>query len=55
MTLVRKHDHVIDQLAMKDFCEFAGYTIHEFWCVVDKFYNTDLFYKDINGQWVLKE
>jgi N-acetyl sugar amidotransferase len=53
--LVRKHDHKIDQLAVRDFCEFLGYSISEFWNIVDGFYNRDLFEKNQYGEWVLKE
>lgn len=52
--LVKKHDHKLDQLAIKDFCDFLGYSIAEFWKVVDSFYNRDLFEKDRYNQWVLK-
>ncbi|MGE5380680.1 MAG: N-acetyl sugar amidotransferase [Methylocystaceae bacterium] len=52
--LVRKHDHNLDPLAMRDFCNFIGYSTSEFWQIVDKFYNSDLFEKDKLGQWKLK-
>ena len=28
-----------------DFCDFLGYTETEFWHVVDRFYNREIFYK----------
>jgi len=52
--LVKKHDHDLDQKCIEDFCMFAGYTISEFWKIVDKFYNLEIFDKDKNGQWKLK-
>lgn len=52
--LVKKHDHNLDQKCVDDFCEFLGYSISEFWEIVDKFYNRDLFEKDKFGQWKLK-
>lgn len=52
--LVKEHDHKLDSLVVRDFCELAGYTPTEFWQIVDKFYNKDLFTKDENGRWVLK-
>ncbi len=52
--LVKEHDHALDPLAVRDFCEFLGYTETEFWSIVDKFYNRDLFTKDEYGSWVLK-
>ncbi|MDO4720813.1 MAG: N-acetyl sugar amidotransferase [Peptostreptococcaceae bacterium] len=53
--LVREKDHNIDPQAVEDFCSFAGYTETEFWKIVDRFYNRDIFEKDIFGQWKLKE
>ena len=52
--LVKRHDHNLDPKAVKDFIEFAGYTETEFWNIVDKFYNEELFEKDINMEWKLK-
>ena len=40
---------------MRDFCEFCGYSEAEFWSIIDKFYNRDIFYKDEFGRWMLKE
>lgn len=53
--LVRKHDHDLDALAVRDFCEFLGYRETEFWEIVDRFYNKDLFMKNDYGDWILKE
>ncbi|WP_106830632.1 N-acetyl sugar amidotransferase [Parabacteroides pacaensis] len=53
--LVKAHDHALDPLCVRDFCEFLGYTEKEFWDIVDKQYNCDLFEKDTNGCWVLKK
>ena len=39
---------------MRDFCAFCGYTESEFWAIMDKFYNRDLFEKNACGEWVLK-
>jgi len=44
--LIIEKDPVLDQLAMKDFIDFMGYTIKEFWDIVDKFWNPDIFEKD---------
>ena len=52
--LVKEHDANLDPLCVRDFCEFCGYTETEFWAIVDKFYNKDLFEKDIQGRWMLK-
>ena len=52
---VKKHDHALDPFAVRDFCEFCGYSEREFWTIVDKFYNREIFQKDPFGRWVLKE
>ena len=52
--IVRERDHKLDQKCVDDFCRFLGYSKREFWEVVDKFYNRDLFEKDEFGKWVLK-
>ncbi len=53
--LVKEYDHALDPLCVRDFCEFAGYRETEFWEIIDKFYNRDLFEKDSFGKWVLKD
>lgn len=54
--LVKKRDHKVDQKAVQDFCEFLGYTTKEFYDIVEKFYNPELFTKDeITGEWKLKD
>jgi N-acetyl sugar amidotransferase len=53
--LVKEHDHKLDVRAMREFCQFLGYRESEFWAVVDKFYNPDLFKKNECGEWVLKD
>ena len=52
--LVRKHDHDLDVRCVREFCEFVGYSEKEFWEIVDKHYNLDLFEKDKYGRWILK-
>jgi len=51
--LVREHDHKLDQRALDDFLAFTGYTAREFWDIVDRFYNREIFEK-VNGEWRLK-
>ncbi|WP_107851308.1 N-acetyl sugar amidotransferase [Oceanimonas marisflavi] len=51
--LVKRHDHAIDPLAVRDFCEFLGYRESEFYSIVDGFYNLDYFKRDDNGCWSL--
>jgi tRNA(Ile)-lysidine synthase TilS/MesJ len=52
--LVKEHDHRLDVKAVRDFCEFLGYSEKEFWDIVDTFYNRELFEKNQFGEWVLK-
>lgn len=53
--LVRQHDHALDPLAVRDFCEFCGYRESEFWNIVDSLYNREIFEKNQYGKWVLKK
>ena len=52
--LIMEHDHKLDQQAMQDFIDFLGYTSKQFWNIVDRFWNRDIFTK-IDGRWQLKE
>lgn len=52
--LIKEQDHKLDQRALDDFLAFTGYTDKEFWEIVDKFYNRDIFEK-IDGIWKLKD
>lgn len=51
---VRLHDGKVDSQCVRDFCKFLGYSESEFWRIVDKFYNTDLFCKNEFNEWELK-
>lgn len=53
--LVKKHDHDLDSLCVRDFCEFLDYRESEFWAIVDSLYNKEIFQKDEIGRWVLKD
>ena len=44
--LIIDKDSKLDQLALQDFVEFLGYSIKEFWDIVEKFWNPSLFEKD---------
>ncbi len=55
VTLVKDRDHKLDPRCVQDFCDFLGYTETDFWAIVEKLYNPELFVKDSFGQWVLKE
>ncbi|KJS66615.1 MAG: N-acetyl sugar amidotransferase [Peptococcaceae bacterium BICA1-7] len=52
--LIVENDYMLDTRVLDDFLQFAGYTDREFWSIVDKFYNRDLFEK-IEGVWKLKK
>ena len=52
--LVRKHDHNLDPLSVRDFCSFCGYSESEFWQIVDNLYNKEIFQKNVLGVWELK-
>ena len=51
--LVMKHDHRLDQRSLEDFNKFMGYSTKEFWDIVEKFWNREIFEK-INDTWTLK-
>jgi N-acetyl sugar amidotransferase len=51
--LVMEHDHKLDQRAMEDFITFIGYKPREFWDIVEKFWNRELF-ENVDGLWRLK-
>lgn len=54
-SLVKEHDSRLDRKAVEDFCQFLGYRESEFWAIVDRHYNPELFRKNPLGDWVLKE
>jgi len=50
--LVKKYDGKCGEKYIKDFCDYIGISIGEFWRVVDKFANKKLFKKDpVTGRW----
>jgi N-acetyl sugar amidotransferase len=53
--IVNKRDGDIDSRCVKEFCDFAGYSLTDFWSIVYKFYNKDLFYLNNMQEWKLKE
>ncbi len=53
--LVRERDAKLDPRCVEDFCQFCGYTETQFWGIVDKLYNQELFFKNSYGEWELKE
>lgn len=54
MELVKKHDHALDPWAVRDFCNFLKYSESEFWNIIEKLYNKEIFIKNKASRWVLK-
>jgi len=52
--LIRENDYKLDQRVLDDFLQFTGYSHKEFWKIIEKFYNKDIFEK-VDGQWRLKD
>lgn len=52
-TLVMENDHKLDQRAMEDFINLLGYTRRQFWDIVERFWNPELF-DNVDGVWRLK-
>jgi len=50
--LIEENDHKLDGKILEDFLSFTGYTKKEFWSIVDKFWNKDIFEK-FEGEWKL--
>lgn len=53
--LAEQKDHDLDPQTIDDFCNFTGYTLSEFWNIIEKHYNKDLFEKNQFNQWRLKQ
>ena len=47
--VVKQKEHVLDQKIIDDFCKFTSYTLSEFWSIINKHYNLDLFERDGYG------
>ena len=52
-SLIKAHDHKLDQRVLDDFLKFTGYSDKELWDRVEKFWNRNLFTKE-SGTWVSK-
>lgn len=52
--LVKAHDYKLDTKCVEDFINFAGYTETQFWTIIDKLYNRDIFKRNDFGEWELK-
>jgi len=53
MTLIKEHDHKLDQRVLDDFLKFTGYSNRELWDRIDNFWNRNLFSKE-GRHWVPK-
>lgn len=49
--LVQEYDKKLDQGIVDNFCQFVGMSPREFWAVMDKWYNKELFSRDKDGVW----
>ncbi len=49
--IVEEKDKTLDQGIVDNFCEFTGMSKNEFWKVMDKWYNKELFEQDKDGVW----
>ena len=53
--LVNEYDGKCGEQYIQYACDYMGITKQEFWNVVDKLVNKDLFYKcDVSGKWIPK-
>ena len=53
VSLVREYDSILDPISLEHYLQFSGYSERQFWDVVDKFYNKNLFVRR-DGKWILK-
>jgi len=51
ISIVEELDGKLDQGILDKFLEFTGLSVREFWKIMDKWYNRDLFEKDREGIW----
>ena len=49
--VVEKYDKILDQGIVEKFCDFTQISVKEFWQIIDKWYNTELFEQDTDGIW----
>ena len=48
---VKKYDGILDQGIVEKFCAFTGMAPREFWKIMDKWFNPELFEMDRDGIW----
>lgn len=49
--VVKKYDKILDQGIVDNFCSFVQMSPREFWKIMDKWYNRELFEQDRDGIW----
>ena len=54
IALVKKYDHEYPKIYLKDILEYLSISEENFWNVIDKHRNNELFTKDLFGNWKLK-
>ena len=52
--LLQQYDGKCGDRYIEDFCKYIDITVEQFWEVVDRYVNRDLFEKDEKGKWVPK-
>lgn len=52
--LVQEYDGLCGDEYIDIACKYLGITVEDFWAVVDKYVNQELFFKDKNGRWLPK-
>lgn len=55
MELVKEHDHELDDHIAAEFINFCGYSDDEFFAIVHRWYNREIFVQDEIGKWRLRE
>lgn len=55
LAFIRERDFILDKMAKKDMCRVLGITKEYFDDVVDRFANTDIVKKDVDGVWKRKD
>ena len=49
--IIEEKDGKLDQVIIEKFCKFTGLSIIEFWKIMDKWYNKELFEQGNDGIW----
>ena len=51
ISVIEEYDKKLDQGIIEKFCTFTGMSTPEFWKIMDKWYNRELFEQDTDGVW----